>query len=319
MKILSVMPSPHIRSNNATWKIMLDVIIALMPALAMSCYIFGFRAFLVTAVCVLFAVASEYVVRKIMKRENTIGDLSAVVTGILLAFNLPVSIPLWMAAVGSVFAIVVVKQFFGGIGQNFANPAITARIVLMVSFSTQMTNWVQPFYYLGNQNAVDAVTSATPLALMGEGAQNLPTLMEMFIGERAGCLGETSALALLIGFAYLLIKRVINPIIPVVYVGTVFVFAYLAGEMPLYQIMSGGLLIGAIFMATDYSTSPVTNKGKIIFAVGCGLITCLIRFYGSYPEGVSFSILIMNLLVPHIDKLTRIKPFGAIKAKKEGK
>lgn len=310
MKLLSVVPSPHIKSNNKSWKIMLDVIIALMPALAVSIYYFGMRALFVTLTCVVFSVLSEYVCRKILKRENTIGDLSAVVTGILLAFNLPASIPLWIAALGSVFAIVVVKQFFGGIGQNFANPAITARIFLLMSFASQMTHWPSPMYFLDGTNAVDAVSTATPLV------SSSYNLMELFLGDRAGCLGETSVLALLIGFVYLLVKRVISPVIPVAFVGTVFILSFLAGENPLYQIMSGGLMIGAIFMATDYSTSPMTEKGKLIFAVGCGLITCLIRFYGSYPEGVSFSILIMNLLVPYIDKLTRVKPFGAKKLSK---
>lgn len=313
---LSVVPSPHLKSKNKTWKIMLDVIIALLPALVMSCYFFGVRALLVTAICVISAVASEYVVRKIMKRDITIGDLSAVVTGILLAFNLPVTIPLWMAAFGSVFAIVVVKQFFGGIGQNFANPAITARIVLMISFSTEMTRWAAPFYYLAG-GKTDVVSSATPLALL-QGGQTAaaPSLFSMFIGERAGCLGETSVIALLIGFVYLIIKKVINPIIPIAYVSTVFAFTFFAGASPVYQIMSGGLMLGAIFMATDYTTSPVTSSGKLIFAIGCGIITSVIRLYGSYPEGVSFSILFMNLLVPYIDKLTRIKPFGAKKPEK---
>ena len=312
---LTVAGSPHIRSANRTSRIMLDVIIALIPALIASCYFFGIRSLFVTATCVAFAVAAEYVTRKIMKRDNTVGDLSAVVTGILLAYNLPVSIPLWMAAVGSVFAIVVVKQFFGGIGQNVANPTITARIILMLSFSGQMTHWVMPFYYLSSAGT-DAVASATPLAAASSGGA-VPSLFELFIGERAGCLGETSVLALLIGFAYLLIRRVINPVVPLVYIGTVFAFSFFAGADPVYQIMSGGLMLGAIFMATDYSTSPVTNSGKAIFALGCGLITSLIRFYGSYPEGVSFSILFMNLLVPYIDKFTRTRPFGVDKNAKK--
>lgn len=311
MSHLTVAASPHIRSGNSTTKIMLDVIIALCPALVAGVVIFGWRALLVTAVCVVSCVIFEYLVRLIMKRENTIGDLSAVVTGMLLAFNLPVTIPLWIAVIGAFIAIVVAKQMFGGIGQNFANPAITARIVLLISFASHMTNWVAP------QGGVDAVATATPLALMAE-PDKLPGLLDMFLGLKGGCIGEVSGLALLLGGLYLVIRRVITPTTPLVYVGTVFLFAVIFDAQPVHQILSGGLLLGAIFMATDYSTAPVTELGKIIFAFGCGLITILIRVFGSYPEGVSFAILFMNLLTPYIDKATATKPLG-IRLRKEAK
>lgn len=281
-----------------------DVAIALCPALIAGVIVFGWRALLVTAVCVLSAVVFEYLVRLVMKRDNTIGDLSAVVTGMLLAMNLPVTIPLWIAVIGSFIAIVVVKQLFGGIGQNFANPAITARIVLLVSFTGHMTHWIPPF------GGVDAVATATPLTLLAE-PDKLPSLLEMFLGAKGGCIGEVSGLALIIGGIYLVIRKVITVTTPLVYVGTVFLFAVIFDAQPLYQLVSGGLLLGAIFMATDYSTSPITELGKVIFAFGCGLITILIRVFGSYPEGVSFAILFMNILTPYIDKATMLKPLGA--------
>lgn len=316
-KKLVVSASPHLRATDTTSRIMLDVIIALMPAFAASIAIFGPRVLAVTATTVIAAVLSEFAARKIMKRHNTIGDLSAVVTGLILAFNLPVGIPLWMAAVGSVFAIVVVKQFFGGIGQNFANPAITARIVLLLSFAKFMGDWTQPLSW-----KTDAVSTATPLAVLGgESTQELPSLLEMLLGIRGGCLGETCALALIAGGIYLVARKVISLKIPLSFIGTVAVIMLIAGkgdlEFVAYQLMSGGLLIGAIFMATDYSTSPINSKGKIIFGIGCGLLTSLIRLFGSLPEGVSFAILIMNLLVPHIENLTTPKPFGTVKEKKE--
>lgn len=291
--------SPHIVSPRTTQKIMLDVIIALIPAGIASVVIFGARALLVIGVCVAVCVASEYVFEKICKKENTLSDLSAVVTGLLLAYNLPVSIPLWQAAFGSLFAIVVVKQLFGGIGQNFANPAITARIVMLVAFSKTMTTWVFP----------DASSSATPLALMSKGDFNsLPSLTDMLLGFRGGCLGETCTIALLAGGIYLIARRVISWHTPVAFIGTVFVMSLIFDKAPLYQLMSGGLIIGAFFMATDYATTPCTKWGKIIFGVGCGLITVLIRFWGTSPEGVSYSILLMNIFTPYISKLTRSKP-----------
>lgn len=304
MEKLIVTSSPHVKSSTTTSTIMRDVIIALIPALIASNIIFGLRAGLVTAVCVASCVGFEYLSRRIMNKKNTISDLSAVVTGIILAFNLPSTMPLWMCVIGSFVAIVIVKQLFGGIGQNFANPAITARIVLLVSFGTQMTNWAAPKIAA----VADAVTGATPMAQIAAG--ETPNLLNMFLGTTGGSLGETSALALLIGGIYLVYRKVINPIIPVAFIGTVFVFTAVLGVNPLAQILGGGLFLGAIFMATDYSTSPVTNMGKLIFGIGCGLITVLIRVFGSYPEGVSFAILLMNILVPYIDKATRLKALG---------
>lgn len=304
MKKLISSVSPHFHSPITTQKIMLDVIIALMPAAIASVILFGFRSLLVIGVCVAVCVFCEWGFEKICKKENTISDLSAVVTGLLLAFNLPASIPLWQAAFGSVVAIVVVKQIFGGIGQNFANPALTARIVMMTAFSGSMTAWVFP----------DASSTATPLALFAKGElDSLPSLLDMFLGVRGGCLGETCTLALLLGGIYLLVKRVISWHLPVAFLGTVALMSLVCGQQPLYQLMSGGLMIGAIFMATDYSTSPATKWGKIIAGVFCGLITVLIRFWGNFPEGVSFAILLMNILTPYIEKLTRAKAVGGAK------
>lgn len=306
MQPLIVSPSPHIHKGSSTQGIMRDVLIALVPALVAATVIFGFRALLLTAVCAVSCVLFEYLTRRVMKREQTISDLSAVVTGVLLAFNLPVTLPFYMAIIGSFVAIVVVKQLFGGIGQNFANPAITARIVLMLSFTTEMTRWAVPFYY----NSPDVVTGATPLS---EGVTALPSLLDMFLGVRGGCIGETSALALLLGFAYLLLRGIITPTTPVAFVGTVALLTWVSGGDVGMQVMAGGLLIGAIFMATDYSTTPLTQTGKLIFGIGCGLITFAIRQFASLPEGVSYSILLMNVLTPYIDKLTRTKPLGAKK------
>lgn len=312
-KKLTVSASPHVRSPHTATGIMLDVIIALIPALIAAVIIFGTQVLLVTLVCVGSAVLSEYLSRKVMKRHQTIGDLSAVVTGLLLAFNLPVSIPLWIAALGSIIAIVVVKQMFGGIGQNFVNPALAARIILLVSFPSKMTGWT-----------LDGVTTATPLASLKSGkviSAELPSIVDMLLGKHGGCLGEVCSVALILGGIYLIVRKVISPAIPLSYIGTVAVFMLLAGkgslEFTAYQLLSGGLLIGAIFMATDYTTSPVSFKGKIIFGIGCGLITAAIRLFGGYPEGVSFSIIIMNILVPHIERLTTAKPFGTPKKDKK--
>ncbi|MBS7362065.1 MAG: RnfABCDGE type electron transport complex subunit D [Clostridia bacterium] len=313
-KKLTVSASPHVRSAQTVSGIMLNVIIALIPALAASVWLFGLRVLLVCAVTVSVSVLSEYIARKVMKRHNTIGDLSAVVTGLILAFNLPVSIPLWMAAIGSVIAIVVAKQFFGGIGQNFVNPAIAGRIILMVSFPTAMTTWTAPFAYKSTQGTI---TTATPLAAE---ESELPSLLEMFLGMRGGSLGETCAAALIIGGLYLIIRKIISPSIPLSFIGTVAVIMLIAGKGDLsfvaYQLLSGGLMLGAFFMATDYATSPINFKGKIIFGIGCGIITSMIRLFGSLPEGVSFAIILMNILVPHIENLTTPKPFGTAKEKK---
>lgn len=329
---LTVSASPHKRTADTTRGIMLDVILALIPALILSVVLFGPRALLVTVVSVAACVLFEFLARKVMKRNMTIGDLSAVVTGILLAFNLPSTIPLWMVVIGDAVAIIVVKQFFGGIGQNFVNPALVGRIVLMASFPVQMSDYPAPFAW--RMPEVAAVTSATPLAQFSDvyGAENLqsamdaaglPSLLDMLFGVRGGCLGETCAVALLLGFVYLLIRRVISPTIPLVYVGTVAVIMLIAGKSNLefvaYQLLSGGLLLGAIFMAPDYTTSPVNFKGKLLYALGCGIITALIRIFASLPEGVSFSILLMNILVPHLDSLTTPKPFGTRKEKKRKK
>ncbi len=326
-KKLTVSASPHVRSNETTTGIMLDVIIALVPALVMSVVYFGLRAIVLTATCVASCVFFEYISRKLMKRSNTLGDLSAIVTGIILAFNLPATLPLWMAVIGSVVAIVVVKQMFGGIGQNFVNPAMTARIILMVSFPTAMAKWVAPFT---NTWAADAVTTATPMASLAavEGgdlsmAENLPSLAQMFIGNHGGSMGEVCSIALICGGVYLLLRKVISPIIPVCFIGTVAVCMLFAGNFNLefvaYQLLGGGLMLGAFFMATDYTTSPITKKGKVIFGIGCGLITSVIRIFGALPEGVSFSIILMNILVPHIENLTTLKPFGFVKEKKNKK
>ncbi len=319
MEKLLVTYSPHVKSNVTTRKIMLNVVLAMVPALVCAVIFFGFRALMLTCVSVLASVLFEYLARRVMKRDNTIGDLSAVVTGVLVAFNVPVTLPVWMLIIGDFVAIVVAKQMFGGIGQNFANPAILARIVLLVSFPTQMTTWVAPGY---NSFLVpaDVVTTATPLANISMGnVTALPSLTDMFLGACAGSLGETAALALLIGGLYLICRRIINPITPVAYIGTVFLFTWALGIDPVYQILAGGVMLGGFFMLTDYSTSPSTTLGKLIFAVGCGVLTVVIRVFGSYPEGVSFAILLMNILVPYIDKATKLKPFGKVKAVKEGK
>ncbi|MCI8360713.1 MAG: RnfABCDGE type electron transport complex subunit D [Clostridiales bacterium] len=302
-----VSSSPHLRHEDSTRGIMLDVLIALAPAAVAGIVLFGLRAAAVLAVTIVSALVCEWLCCKIRKIPNTLGDLSAVVTGLLLGMNLPVGLPLWMAAIGSGVAIVIVKQMFGGLGHNFANPAITGRIVLMVSFPTAMTTWVKPFDWM---NKTDAVAAATPLA----GSET--TLRQLFLGLRGGCIGEVCAAALLVGGIYLLLRRVITPTAPLAFILTVGGMMWIFGENPLYQMMSGGLLLGAIFMATDYVTSPSGFKGQLIFGVGCGLITAVIRHFGSLPEGVSYSILLMNILTPYINRLTAPKPFGTVKEKK---
>ena len=304
---LMITPSPHFRDDINTRKIMLTVATALLPALVMSIFYFGIRALLLTAVCVVSCVVFEYLFAKVTKKPVTISDCSAVVTGIILAFNVPVTLPFWMAVFGSFIAIVVVKCLFGGNGGNVANPAATARIFLLVSFGNQMTHWIAP------HAAIDAVATATPLKLISAGqTDQLPSLWNMLIGNRGGSLGETCALALIVGGLYLIWNGVIGWQIPVTLIGSVFVFALLFGQDPFYAVLSGGVMIGAFFMATDYSTSPVTTKGKVIFAIGIGFITMVIRVFCNYPEGMSFAILLMNILVPHIDSLTITKPFGAV-------
>ena len=308
----------------STSKIMLLVIIALFPAAMAGCVFFGPRAAAVLAVCIAACVIFEALCRIIMKKDQTVGDLSAVVTGLLLGMNLPATVPFYVAVIGSFVAIVIAKQLFGGIGQNFANPAIAARIVLMLSFTSQMSGWVKPYWYSG---AVDAETSATPLAAEwftytenGAAYKMAPfTLSEMFWGETGGCIGETCAAMLILGGLFLIVTKVISAATPVAFIGSFALLTLLYTGSPvetLYGVLAGGLLIGAFFMATDYATTPLTTKGKIVFGIGCGLITFIIRSFGSYPEGVSFSILLMNLLTPYIDKLTKASPFGAKKSVK---
>ena len=300
----TVSSSPHIRAVDTTQIIMRDVIIALLPATFAGIYFFKLEAFLVILVSILSCVGAEALWQKLTHQKITVTDLSAVVTGLLLAFNVPPSIPLWIPIVGGFFAIIIVKQFFGGLGQNFMNPALAARAFLLASWPVQMTNWT-----------VDGVSSATPLAIIKQGGSELPSLFNVFIGQVGGCIGETSALALLIGGAYLIYRGVINWRIPVTFIGTTFLIMTIAGRSvpPLYELFAGGLMLGAIFMATDYATSPITTKGKIIFGIGCGLLTSVIRIWGGYPEGVSYSIIIMNLFVPLIDKYVPRRIFGEAK------
>lgn len=304
-RLLAVSSSPHIHGPQDTRIIMGWVLAALAPAGIAGIYFFGLRAAAVMAVCVASCKISEYVWQKLAKQTITVGDLSAAVTGLLLAYNLPPSIPFWMAAAGSVFAIIIVKQFFGGIGCNIVNPALAGRAFMMSSWPVPMTTWT-----------VDGISGATPLAMIKDGTlENLPQVYDLFIGHVGGCIGETSAAALLIGLAILLYKEIISWHIPAVYIGTVAALSFLFGRpiAPYYDILAGGLFLGAIFMATDYTTSPMTKKGQVIFALGCGLLTSLIRTFGGFPEGVSYSILIMNLTVPLIDKFTRPRIFGEVK------
>lgn len=301
---LTVSPAPHIRDKAKTNRIMLDVIIALLPALGLGIWVFGPRAAGITGICVISCVFFEWAFEKFLKRKNTAGDFSAALTGVLLAFNLPVTIPIWQAVFGSFVAIILVKQLFGGLGKNFANPAVTARVVMFLAFPITMTTWVMPF---------DTITGATPLAYLFKGeVQSLPETWDLFLGVHGGCLGETSELALLIGFVYLSIRRVITPTIPLIFIGTVFGLTSLYGGLDFgtFHLLSGGLFLGAIFCATDYVTSPQTELGRAIFAAGCGLVTVLIRLFGSYPEGVSFAILFMNMLVPYINKISYKKALG---------
>ena len=321
--------NPHIRSNETTRSIMLDVIIAMLPALAFAIFNFGLRALTLTAVSVVGCLFWEWLYRKLMKKPQSIGDLSCVVTGMLLAFVCPVQMPYWMILIGDFFAIIVVKQLFGGIGKNFLNPALAGRAVLLASYAGTMTSWVDPAAgkapIIGSM--ADVVTTATPLAVMKTGdfaaLTDTYNVGNMFIGQIPGSLGEVSALALLIGGAYLIWRKVINWQTPVSYIATVAVLTFLfpkqgSGlEWMLYSVFGGGLFLGAFFMATDYATSPVTKKGQLIFGIGCGLFTVLIRYFGSYNEGVCYSIMVMNLLVALIDKYTKPTRFGVVKSDKK--
>ena len=301
--------SPHIRSNETISRIMLDVIIALLPATLASVYFFRFSAIKLILLAVISAVVTEVVFQKAMKRPVTINDYSAVVTGLLLAFNIPASAPWWIPVIGSIFAIGIVKQLFGGLGFNFMNPALAARAMLLASWPVLMTNWVTP--------GADAVSTATPLAILkGEAEGSLPPLSDLLIGNIGGSLGETSALLLIVGGLYLLYRKIITWRIPASYIGTVFVLNLVFGvgfNDSIYHLLAGGLMLGAFFMATDYSSSPVTPRGQLIFGIGIGLITVVIRLWGGYPEGVSYSILLMNLVAPLIDKYTSPKVFGEVK------
>lgn len=306
-ELLTVASSPHIKRPDTTRSIMSDVVIALAPAATYGCILFGLRALAVLITSVSVAVLCEFLWNKALKKPNTIKDMSAVVTGLLLGMNLPPTLPLWQAAIGSAAAIIVVKQMFGGLGHNFANPAIAARIILLVSFPASMTRFTEP--------VSDAVTSATPLA----GTAGTLSFKTLFFGMHAGSIGETSAFLLIVGGLYLVIRRVITPIIPVCFIGTVALLSLISSESVMLSVFGGGLILGAVFMATDYTTSPTTPLGKAVFAVGCGIITFVIRKFGSLPEGVSYSILLMNILVPHINRFTLSKPFGFEKVKEAAK
>lgn len=309
--------APHIRANDTVRKIMLDVIIALVPAMIASVYFFGMRSILLILTCVVACVATEYVTQSALKKTVQIRDLSAVVTGILIALNMPQSFPLWMAAFGSVFSILIVKECFGGIGFNFMNPALAARLVLMASWPKQITGYISPELLKQGVTDLDSITYATPLQLIAAGDfANLPQMKDMFIGNIGGVIGETSAIALLIGFVYLVVRKVISWEIPVIYVATTAVCLGILG-IPMnvipYELLAGGLLLGAIFMATDYTTNPINRKGRIIFALGCGILTAIIRVKASLPEGVSYAICLMNLATPLIDKLTISSAYGEAK------
>ncbi len=301
---LIVSSAPHIVTESDTTRLMGTVILALMPSLIASVYIFGGRVLLLTAVCVVASILFEYLYNVITHKKQTIGDLSAALTGLLIAFNVPSSFPLWQAVLGCFFAIVIVKQLYGGIGRNFTNPAITARIFLFISFAANMSSW--PLTRLSN--VTDAVTGPTPLGLLAEGnSESLPSIGQLFLGFHGGSTGEVCAVALIIGGLYLIIRKVISPIIPMAFIGTVFLFGWVATGsvyMGLFHVLAGGVLLGAFFMATDYVTSPKLPLGQLIFGIACGLITMAIRLYGSYPEGVSFSILLMNICTPLINNLS---------------
>ena len=313
---LVVSSAPHLVTNMDTSKIMLMVLIGLAPSFLVSIYVFGARVIALTAVCIAASMFFEWAWNKLMHKPQTVGDLSAAVTGTLIAFNVPSGLPYWIAIVGCFVAIIVVKQLYGGIGKNVVNPVITARIVLFISFATQMTTWPLP------RMAADATSTATPLGILAEGGAELPSNMQMFLGFIGGSMGEVSALALLIGGLFLIWKKIISPIIPCCFIGTVFVFALIyyaatgdgnALQMAIFHICAGGVMLGAFFMATDYVTSPLLPMGKVIFGIGCGIITMVIRLWGQYPEGVSFSILIMNCLTPLIEDFCQKRLYGGAK------
>ena len=313
---LVVSSAPHLVTSMDTTKIMLMVLIGLAPSFLVSIYVFGMRVIALTAVCIAASMFFEWAWNKLMHKTQTVGDLSAAVTGTLIAFNVPSGLPYWIAIVGCFVAIIVVKQLYGGMGKNIVNPAITARIVLFISFATEMTTWPLP------RMAADATSTATPLGVLAEGGAELPSNMQMFLGFIGGSMGEVSAIALLIGGLFLIWKKIISPIIPCCFIGTVFVFALIyyaatgngdALQMAIFHVLAGGVMLGAFFMATDYVTSPLLPMGKVIFGIGCGLITMIIRLWGQYPEGVSFSILIMNCLTPLIENFCQKRLYGGAK------
>ena len=313
MEKLIVSTSPHIHTKDTTRGIMRDMLIALTPAWITAVVFFGLKALLNIVLCVGVSLLSEFLFNLITKKKQTIGDLSACVTGLLLALSLPTTANVWHCIVGSAFAILIVKCLFGGIGSNFANPAITARVFLLIAFSTSIAGGT-----LTNFQNPDLVASATPLEVIKSGdVSTLPSLIDMLIGNRAGAIGEVCALALIAGGIYLVVRKVISWHTPVIFIGTVFILSLIIKQdlsIALYEVLGGGVILAAIFMATDYSTTPINKYGKMVFAFGCGLITVLIRFWGAYPEGVSFAILIMNIISPYIEKWCAKKPLG-----KEGK
>ncbi len=316
---LSVSSTPHIRSKQTIESVMLDVIIALTPALLCGLYFFGLRALIVIALSVGSCILGEYLFNLATKRPQTIGDMSAVVTGLLLAFSLPAATALYIPVVGGLFAIVVVKMIFGGLGQNFVNPALAARAFLLASYPVAMTTWTQP---VGNLFSMDAVTTATPIAILNDGSGFIPTsadFMGALIGNVSGSIGESSALAIIIGGAYLLFRGIITWRIPVTFICSFFVMAFFNRDMNFvaagYELVLGSVLLGAFFMATDYTTSPMTTKGQIIFGIGCGVLTYTIRTWGAFPEGLTYAILLMNLCVPLLDRYFKPTVYGTSKQK----
>ena len=305
---LSVSSSPHIRSSARTDLIMLDVLIALVPSLIAGCVLFGIRALLVVSSCIASAVLAEFLFNLIAKKEQTIGDLTAAITGMILGLNLHANAPIWQCVIGSVFAIVVVKCLFGGLGCNFANPAATGRVFLLVCFASSLSGGAVPKY----SSAPELVSGATPLEVIANDGE-LPSLLDMFLGMRGGAIGECCTAAILLGFIYLVVRRVINFETPIIFVGTVFVLSLIFSNdftVATYNVLAGGLAFAAVFMATDYVTTPLTRSGKMLFAFGAGVITFLIRYFGSYPEGVSFAILFMNILSPYLESWTKKIPLG---------
>ena len=321
---LAVASSPHLVTSLDTQKTMLWVLIALVPALIASVFYFGPRTILLTAICMVASAFFEWGYEKIQNKPVTVKDLSACVTGAILAMNLPANFPIWMAIIGCFVAIVIVKELFGGIGRNFANPAIVGRIVLLLSFTTQMTTW--PLTRMNG--GVDGMTGATPLGLLADNAmESAPSLKDMFLGNIGGAMGETCTVALLIGLVILIWKKIISPIIPLCYIGTVFVFSFIyyaatggaALHMALFHVLAGGVVFGATFCATDYVTSPIMKNAKIVYGIGCGLVTMIIRLFCAYPEGASFAILFMNVMTPLLDMVAQKQFYGIGAAEKAAK